>query len=609
VDKVTESFVDFVSDSCRGRLQGRELVQFIACMVAWECLGNKLPEDLRPSSKAVLPLSVGSLRKTWIEISNRESLGEGRFAFAAADRFPYQLLSDDLLARISLHTRMTIAVLEADDKVELATWIVDSYHGATPGDELLLPKEVAELLLDVLGVAKDESVLCPEPNIAWAAMTAMQRGARPLVVGRELPVVVSTFSAIAGHPFDYSQMNPYEPGASDFYRTARPKYAVVSPPFGARSESHTELGYLFSKFNARTSEALGVELALRTGESRSAVIVPNSFLFKSGPEMDLRKHLVKRGLLEAVIGFPQGLLSNTGLPFSALILSKDQQRHATKFCKVDEREHVDGRGKLRSRRRRLVGGSDLVRLLARPAAPKCGLFEQAQLQNQDFVLTPERYLDKRPSFFERKENECVALGDLVDVVKPQLISDLKKGDGIIVREVSPGELPQFSFLETATRERKVDRAELSIRASQVIRTGDILLSTKGTIGKVGIARLEPNRPPVLPSLSSVILRMKPSTRECDERFLVMYLRSPAVQTLLNTIAVGATIRNIPLGELRALPIWLPSRESQEAFVRVFDKQAELERRAAEIAAEQQEVAQSLWREAGLEAENMGPSTA
>jgi restriction endonuclease S subunit len=66
----------------------------------------------------------------------------------------------------------------------------------------------------------------------------------------------------------------------------------------------------------------------------------------------------------------------------------------------------------------------------------------------------------------------------------------------------------------------------------------------------------------------VILRLKPSARICDARYLVMYLRSSAVQSLLNRVAVGATIDNIALGDLRALPVWLPTLRKQRSPVRI-----------------------------------------
>ena len=54
---------------------------------------------------------------------------------------------------------------------------------------------------------------------------------------------------------------------------------------------------------------------------RMAVIMPHGVLFRGGEERKMRKWLIERGLLEAVIGLPPALFYGTGIPASVLIIN------------------------------------------------------------------------------------------------------------------------------------------------------------------------------------------------------------------------------------------------------------------------------------------------
>ena len=101
----------------------------------------------------------------------------------------------------------------------------------------------------------------------------------------------------------------------------------------------------------------------------------------------------------------------------------------------------------------------------------------------------------------------------------------------------------------------------------------------------------------MPSLSFVILRLSEHSRLSDPRYLLMYLRSPALQQRLATSAVAAVIPNISLQELRALPVWVPAVAEQAPFVAAFEAQAEKGAQLSALLAEQKQIAQSVW-EAG-----------
>lgn len=601
MDKLVESITQAGKELCKGMLRGKELPEFLAYLVAWEILEGDLPEHLRASSTRK-SLSVDVVRRIWPAIADCESLGSTRYAFAESDKFPFQQLSSHALTELAFRVAMTVRILEPADLVELATWIVDVYFDDPKSGEQTFPKEVAKFLFDELKLRSDDQVLCPQPNAEWFAIAAMKAGNRPIVAGARPPIPIGMFSAITGNKFDYIAKDYLSADSRDVGELARGRSLLLAPPFGYATDSFRQLGYMLSQFDARTAEALGLELAIKTNGKSCAVVVSNSFLFKTGAEQRIREHLVESGLLDAVVGFPQGLLSTTNIPFTALLLSGPHSDRSTKICKIDEAKHVDGRGKLRAHRKRFIGERGVATLLKTPDGRRCKYVSVADLRSQDYRLVPEQFLERPSDFFSKRRSECTPLSEVVSVIKPQLLREDKSGEGVAVREVSPGELPQFSYLTHASRERQVERRDFESRRSQVVRTGDILLSTKGTIGKVGIAQVSSDEIPLVPSLSSLILRRKNYSEIVDATYLVVYLRSPAVQQLLNSMAVGAVIRNIPLNALRKLPVWVPPVNEQQRFIEVFEKQASLEQRAAEIARQQEKAERDLWQSVGLGAD-------
>lgn len=64
---------------------------------------------------------------------------------------------------------------------------------------------------------------------------------------------------------------------------------------------------------------------------RMAVVMPHGVLFRSGEERACRKRMIEEGILEAVIGLPQGLFYGTGIPACVLVVNKNG---------AAEREHV-----------------------------------------------------------------------------------------------------------------------------------------------------------------------------------------------------------------------------------------------------------------------------
>jgi hypothetical protein len=88
VDKLAKSLIDYVTETCRGLLQGSELSTFVGRLAAWEFLEDQLPEELRISRMRNGSWNVRDLRDIWRSIADFGPLGVLRHAFADAERTP-----------------------------------------------------------------------------------------------------------------------------------------------------------------------------------------------------------------------------------------------------------------------------------------------------------------------------------------------------------------------------------------------------------------------------------------------------------------------------------------------------------------------------------------
>ncbi|NGX16140.1 N-6 DNA methylase [Wenzhouxiangella sp. XN24] len=586
-------------DACRGTPvdEGR-LARFLGQYVAWHLLPvtfTDFPEHLH-APKAGGEVTGDQIDRAWQELMACDALGDARYAFATDPKDVHQHLSKSTLSKLN-DFLWGLILFDARQREELARTIASACLNEFLRAQRDIPQEIAEFMVRLVAPKKGEGLFCPGPMPNALAVAAMQRGARPRIVTSNPPVPACIYAAVTGAELDVVIEDPYRPEALAKDGASAERIATICPRFGKLGDKS---GLYFSQFGVRTLEALGIELALRQGAERVAVLVPNGFLFTSGPDQALRRYLVEKGLVASVIAFPGGLLSGTSISFSVLLLTPKAPASTAVFCKVDEKEHLSGRGKLRVHDQRFVGADHLLQLIERPDGVTAVTVELDRVQEQDCLLTPDRYLSPPDDLLQHLEGRVTPLGDLVVIVKPQFLPANEGEAGVAIQEATPGEMPEFGFLTRVERVRRVDPELLDAKSSQVLQRGDVLLSTKGTIGTVAIADPTPDQAmPLLPSQASVILRIRSGAGIKNPRFLAMYLRSPAVQKILEALSTGGTIPNISLADLRAIPVWVPSMEEQERLVEAFDRQADIEHRIAELAAEQREITNRLWRELGL----------
>jgi type I restriction enzyme M protein len=175
---------------------------------------------------------------------------------------------------------------------------------------------------------------------------------------------------------------------------------LANPPFSQDYSDIKEHRDRFTYWMPKKSKAdfMFVQhmIAVLKDNGRMAVVMPHGVLFRGSEEKSLRKWLVKNGLLEAVVGLPQGLFYGTGIPASVLIINK-QGAHSRKdvlFINAD-REFKEGKNQNKLRPEDITKISYIYRKRENVEG-YAELVSKEDLLREDYNFNIRRYVDNSP---------------------------------------------------------------------------------------------------------------------------------------------------------------------------------------------------------------------
>jgi type I restriction enzyme, S subunit len=140
---------------------------------------------------------------------------------------------------------------------------------------------------------------------------------------------------------------------------------------------------------------------------------------------------------------------------------------------------------------------------------------------------------------------------------------------------------------------RLHRASQSIEAAYArsrIRPGDVLISVKGTTGRIGIVP-----PSVAGNISRDVARIRLASEHVPE-FWLQLLRSEAAQRTLQQAGVGTTRQELSIGTLRYLAFVHPASQVQQAIADVLTDADSLIQALARLADKKRDVKQGMTQE-------------
>lgn len=467
----------------RGAVDSRRYAEFLLPLVTLRVLdvlcGERLARDARWSHlKNVAPSVVSaSVMKAMARVDAMDGhLGE------LFGEVPYSQLGDQLVRRL-------IELVDATDEFELTTgsfeYLIQAFADSQgrSGGEFYTPHAVAELLVRLASPRNGMEVLDPCAGTcslllhAAAIVSQAAPEGRLTLFGQEINRTAWHLGRqhcfVAGVDADIrlgnSLLNPQ-------YRSVdgrRREFDVVitSPPFNVEVGSPAD-DHSFPYGITRKSDLLFLQhaaLSLKAGGVGVVQLSPGA-LFRSGAEQDIRRVLVEKDLVEAVIALGPGLLYGTGIA-SCLVIVRGHGRKAFdrkgKLLFVDASELVSvkrGRNEITAEHVDQIVGTYQrfvdIPGFARVVASKEVLAADASLAVRQYVNTGrDRYLDE----LRQRYSDAAALSTLGDLV---LIESARH---------SQDDAPNALYMSTAGSFRVTSEAPTSQR-----KTSWLALRPKGS---------------------------------------------------------------------------------------------------------------------------------
>ncbi len=396
--------------------------------------------------------------------------------------------------------------------------------------------------------------------------------------------------------FEYDSLTS-EDRWNEYFDVALANPPFMSPKGGIRP--HKRFG-----IESNRAEVLFVDYMMEhlTPKGRAGIVVPEGIIFQSGTAYkSLRRTMVEKYLV-GVISLPSGVFNPySGVKTSIIVLDRELSQKTDKifFAKVENDGYDLGA------QRREIDKTDLPAFTEEITSYLNGLRngKEVECKKLNFV-TKEKILESNDVglSYDRystgnsltTEYEKIHLGnkDYFEIVSggtPNTVID-EYWNGTIPW-ISLVDLPQDDMISIIkTTKRTITHLGLKNSSAKIIPRGSVVVSTRATIGRVGITEIElcTNQ-----GFKNIIIK---DTNKVNPIYLsyVVTLLTPRMLELSS----GGTFKEISKSNFETLEIPLPPIEVQEEIVRGIEKinleNKDLEKRISENKDEIQTIINKIW---------------
>ena len=218
------------------------------------------------------------------------------------------------------------------------------------------PSEVSRIMARVVGIGpdtrQDQTIYDPTSGSGSLLLKAADEAPHGITVyGQEMDNATWALARmnmiLHGHPTaelwrGNTLAAPYFKNQDNSLKSF--DFAVANPPFSDKAWSsgldpsndeyrRFEYGIPPAK-NGDYAFLLHLIASLKS-RGKGAIILPHGVLFRSNREADIRRNLVRRGLVKGIIGLPPNLFYGTGIPACILVIDKEKASTRTGIFMID----------------------------------------------------------------------------------------------------------------------------------------------------------------------------------------------------------------------------------------------------------------------------------
>ncbi len=218
------------------------------------------------------------------------------------------------------------------------------------------PAEVSRIMAKVVGIGQktrqDRTIYDPTCGSGSLLLKAADEAPRGVTIyGQEMDNATWALARmnmiLHGHPTadlwrGNTLASPYFKNPDDSLQTF--DFAVANPPFSSKAWSsgldpaHDEFGrFEYGIPPAKNGDYAFLLHLIKSLKSKGkgAIILPHGVLFRGNKEADIRRNLIKRGLIKGIIGLPANLFYGTGIPACILVIDKENAHARTGIFMID----------------------------------------------------------------------------------------------------------------------------------------------------------------------------------------------------------------------------------------------------------------------------------
>lgn len=378
------------------------------------------------------------------------------------------------------------------------------------------PAEVSRVIAKVVGMGnaqrKDQTLYDPACGSGSLLLKAANEAPHGITIyGQEMDVATRALAVmnmwLHGNPEaeiwrDNTISTPHFLNPDGGLKTF--DFAVANPPFSSKSWSNgvNPEHDIFGRFegfgippkkNGDYAFLLHLIKSLKS-TGKGAMILPHGVLFRGNVEAEIRKNLVRRGLIKAVIGLPPNLFYGTGIPACIVVVDKENAESRKGIFMLDASNgfYKDGnKNRLRERDIRKIVDVFTKQLEIPRYSRMVPLSEIADKKN-DYNLNIPRYIQSQEEG-DTQDIEAHLKGDIptkdIDAlgafwrVCPSIRKELfapSNRDGYYALKVNPSEVTSVISrnLEFKSFSDKVDRVFNGWKAKNLPLLNEIDVDSK-----------------------------------------------------------------------------------------------------------------------------------
>lgn len=342
------------------------------------------------------------------------------------------------------------------------------------------------------------------------------------------------------------------------------------PPFGLRGNLDASKDK-FHRFQFQRGSILDIayfEHILAQTRAKAVVLMPVGFTYRGSAEEEFRKYLIEKNYLEAIIQLPPNLYSATSIETTFFVINKQKNDDKVQFINLKNDSFIVREG------RRLVFKNldDIVAIYENKEEREniSALVANADIASNNYSFAIDRYIvsSEAKELQQTLEHyELVSLEDIADIRRSQLFKD--EAEGKEVYEVSPSDFSKAGFTLECGKVKQIGSQYKKLQTYK-LEPYDVLLSTKGTIGKVAIVGEISDA--MIASQAIQVIRVQSKDKKEKAIALYMFFKSDLGQTLLSSLVAGVAMPQIATAEIKKLKIPVLTKEQEKQTILNFNSE-------------------------------------